>query len=92
MCFHSSEFFKKENRRVIADDFVYCFDRILDKNNLNYNDHRYLPINSIYNGAKKIKVFPVIHKARLHGSTKFGMFRKILFALPEFLFFFYRLK
>ena len=34
VCFHSSEFFKKENRRVIADDFVYSFDRILDKNNL----------------------------------------------------------
>ena len=32
--FHSSKFFKNENRRVIADDFVYSFDRILDKNNL----------------------------------------------------------
>ena len=25
---------KKENRRVIANDFIYSFDRILDKNNL----------------------------------------------------------
>ena len=78
--------------KSFSSSLAYFNKKYIPKKKLNYNDHRYLPIISIFNGAKKIKIFPVIHKARLHGSTKYGMFRKILFALPEFLFFFYRLK
>jgi len=66
-------------------------------NTINYrylknNDHRYLPIISIFNGVKKIKVFPVMHKERKFGVTKYGILKKIFFALPEFLYFYYRLK
>ena len=70
-----------------------CFKRkYIPFTNLRYNDHRYLPIISIDNEAKKIKVFTILHKKRMFGFTKYNMSRKILFALPEFLYFFYRLK
>ena len=70
-----------------------CFKiKYLSKKNLRFNDHRYLPIIAINNGVKKIKVFPVMHKKRIYGSTKYGMLKKIMFALPEFLYFFYRMK
>ena len=70
-----------------------CFKRkYIPFTNLRYNDHRYLPIISIDNEAKKIKVFTILHKKRMFGFTKYNMSRKILFAIPEFLYFFYRLK
>ena len=70
-----------------------CFKRkFISFSNLRFNDHRYLPIISIENNVKKIKVFPVLHQKRVFGLTKYGMIRKIFFALPEFLYFFYRLK
>lgn len=72
---------------------LVCFKRkYIPFVNLRYNDHRYLPIIAIDNGVKKIQVFPVMHKKRIYGFTKYGMFKKIIFALPEFLYFFYRLK
>ena len=70
-----------------------CFNvKYLFKKGLKYNDHRYFPIIAIHNKVKKVKVFPVMHKSRLYGRTKYGMFKKIIFALPEFLYFYYRLK
>ena len=72
---------------------LVCFkSKYISSKNLRYNDHRYLPIISIDNDAQKIKVFSILHKKRMFGFTKYGMFRKIFFALPEFLYFFYRLK
>ena len=72
---------------------MVCFKtKYLSKKKLKYNDHRYLPIIAIHNGIKKIKVFSVMHRPRLHGYTKYAMFRKIVFAFPEFLYFYYRLK
>ena len=44
------------------------------------------------NGAKKIKTFNVVHEKRKFGFTKYGMIKKVFFALPEFIYFFYRLK
>ena len=75
-----------------SSSLAYFDIRYIPRKNLLYNDHRYLPIISIFNGAKKIKVYPVLHKARIYGYTKYGMIKKIFLALPEFLFFFYRLK
>jgi len=61
-----------------------------------FNPVRYMGLLEIVsetiNDAKKIKVFPILHKKRLFGLTKYKMSRKIFFALPEFLYFFYRLK
>ena len=72
---------------------LVCFKRkYIPFANLRYNDHRYLPIISIENNVKKIKVFPILHRKRMFGITKYVMSRKIFFALPEFLYFFYRLK
>jgi glycosyltransferase involved in cell wall biosynthesis len=70
-----------------------CFKRkYIPKTNLHFNDHRYFPIIAIDNGVDLIKSFPVIHKRRIHGFTKYGLFKKIFFALPEFIYFYYRLK
>ena len=70
-----------------------CFKRkYIPKKNLKFNDHRYFPIIAINNGVEKIKVFPVIHKKRIYGITKYGLLKKIFLALPEFLIFYYRLK
>ena len=72
---------------------LVCYKRkYIPTKNLTNNDHRYLPIISIDNDAKKIKTFPIIHRKRKFGLTKYGMYRKFFFALPEFIYFFYRLK
>ena len=42
--------------------------------------------------SKKIKTFHVVHEKRKFGFTKYGMIKKVFFALPEFIYFFYRLK
>ena len=70
-----------------------CFNRkYIPYKNLKNNDHRYLPIIAIDNGVQKIKIFSVLHKKRIYGMTKYGMIKKLFFALPEFIIFFYRLK
>ena len=70
-----------------------CFkNKYIPFRNLFYNDHRYFPIIAIENHIKKIKVFPVTHQFRLYGHTKYRMFKKVFYAFPEFLYFFYRLK
>jgi len=70
-----------------------CFKRkYIHIKNLKYNDHRYMPIIAIDNNARKIKIFSILHKRRIYGFTKYKMSVKIIFALPEFLFFFIRLK
>ena len=72
---------------------LVCFKRkFIPFKNLSNNDHRYLPIIAINNKVKKIKVFSILHKKRKFGFTKYGMYKKIFLALPEFLYFFYRLK
>ena len=72
---------------------LVCYKRkFVSFKNLKNNDHRYLPLIAIDNNAKKIISFPILHKQRIFGKTKYGMFKKIFFALPEFLYFYYRLK
>ena len=72
---------------------MVCFKKkFISKGNLKHNDHRYLPIIAIDNGVKKIKTFPVIHEKRKFGFSKYKMFKKVFLALPEFLYFFLRLK
>ena len=72
---------------------LVCYKRkFVSFKNLKNNDHRYLPLIAIDNNAKKIISFPILHKKRIFGKTKYGMFKKIFFALPEFLYFYYRLK
>lgn len=70
-----------------------CFKtNLINEKNLILNDHRYLPLIAIRNGAKKINVFPINHEKRIYGTTKYNMAKKIIFAIPEFLFFYLRLK
>ena len=72
---------------------LVCYRRkLISYENLILNDHRYLPIIAIDNGATKIKNFQIIHKKRIYGNTKYNILKKIIFALPEFLYLFYRLK
>ena len=78
--------------KTYSSSLAYFKTKYIFKKNLKFNDHRYFPIIALHNGIKKIKVFPVMHKNRLYGFTKYRIYRKIIFALPEFLYFFYRLK
>lgn len=72
---------------------LICFKRIYIKfKNLRFNDHRYLPLIAINNGANKIKIFDTIHQKRKFGISKYKISNKILTALPEFIFFYIRLK
>jgi glycosyltransferase involved in cell wall biosynthesis len=70
-----------------------CFKRsYLSFTNLRYNDHRYFPLIAINNGARKIKIFKTIHQKRKFGESKYKIINKIFFAVPEFLFFYFRMK
>tara|TARA_A100001015_G_scaffold75323_1_gene83560 strand:- start:927 stop:1634 length:708 start_codon:yes stop_codon:yes gene_type:complete len=72
---------------------LVCFKTSFIKyKNLSFNDHRYLPLIAIDNGAKNIKIFDTIHQKRKYGVSKYKISEKIITALPEFLFFFLRLK
>ena len=72
---------------------LVCFKRkFISYKNLKNNDHRYLPLIAIDNNAKKIMAFSILHKKRIFGTTKYGMFKKVFFAFPEFVYFYLRLK
>tara|TARA_Y100000590_G_scaffold369760_1_gene431198 strand:+ start:5280 stop:5993 length:714 start_codon:yes stop_codon:yes gene_type:complete len=72
---------------------MVCYKRkFIRHKNLKKNDHRYLPLIAIENNAKKLATFPILHNKRIYGETKYGMINKIFFALPEFLYFYFRLK
>ena len=72
---------------------MVCFKKsLINGKNLKFNDHRYLPLIAINNGAKKIKVIKVVHEKRKYGVSKYNILNKIIFAIPEFLIFYFRLK
>lgn len=72
---------------------LVCFKRMyINHKNLKFNDHRYLPLIAINNGAKKIKIFDTVHQKRKFGKSKYKISTKIITAFPEFLFFYLRLK
>tara|TARA_B100000029_G_scaffold514112_1_gene615733 strand:- start:694 stop:1410 length:717 start_codon:yes stop_codon:yes gene_type:complete len=85
-------FLVKKKLKNYSSSLVFYQRKFINYKNLKINDHRYLPIIAIENGAKKIKIIPVMHKKRIFGRTKYKILKKIIFALPEFLLFFYRLR
>jgi glycosyltransferase involved in cell wall biosynthesis len=86
------EFLIRKNIKTYTSSLVCFKSKFLKRKKLIFNDHRYLPLIAMNNGAKKIKVLPINHKKRIFGVTKYSMSKKIIFALPEFLFFYIRLK
>jgi glycosyltransferase involved in cell wall biosynthesis len=56
------------------------------------NDHRYLPLIAINRGASNIREIIVSHSERLYGSSNYSLFKKIIFGIPELIFFLVRLK
>ena len=85
-------FFIKKKLKTYSSSLV-CFNRFfISAQNLKFNDHRYLPLIAINNGAKKIKIFNTIHQKRKFGKSKYKIINKILSGLPEFLFFYYRMR
>ena len=82
----------KKDLKAYSSSLVCYKKNLLNCRNLKFNDHRYLPLISIYNGANKIKVLKVIHEKRTHGFSKYSITSKVIMALPEFLIFFLRLK
>ncbi len=56
------------------------------------NDHRYLPLIAIRRGARQISEVIARHGERKWGRSKYGPVRKLLFGVPEVLFFLLRLR
>ena len=56
------------------------------------NDHRYLPLIAISRGAINIREIIVSHSERLYGSSNYSLLKKIIFGIPELVFFLIRLK
>jgi glycosyltransferase involved in cell wall biosynthesis len=56
------------------------------------NDHRYLPLIALRRGAKDIGEVIVRHNQRRYGSSKYSVFRKVFFGIPELFAFLIRLK
>ncbi len=86
------KFLIKRNIETYSSSMV-CFKKsFINGKNLRFNDHRYLPLITIDNGADKIKIINVIHEKRKYGVSKYNILTKIIFAIPEFLIFYFRLK
>ena len=51
------------------------------------NDHRYLPLIAYRRGANKIGEIIVRHNNRLYGKSKYKPFKKLIFGIPEVIFF-----
>ena len=56
------------------------------------NDHRYLPAIAISNGAKRVYYIKAKHIKRKFGVSKYNTIPKMIFGLPELIFFLLRLK
>lgn len=56
------------------------------------NDHRYLPLIAIMRGAKNVSNVLVEHGVRLAGKSKYHLFPKIIFGIPEVILFLIRCK
>ncbi len=56
------------------------------------NDHRYLPVIAISNGAKKVDYIKTKHVRRKFGYSKYNTLLKIIFGFPELISFLLRLK
>ena len=56
------------------------------------NDHRYLPLIAMHRGAQNLKEIVVKNRDRIHGSTKYGTYKKLILGIPEIFWFLARLK
>ena len=56
------------------------------------NDHRYLPLIAINRGASRIKEIVITHRERKYGKTKYKNLQRVIFGIPETIFFIMRIK
>ena len=87
-----TKFLIKVDLPTYSSSLVSYKRNLIKPYNLKYNDHRYMPLIAIFNGAKKIHIFSSIHKKRRHGQSNYSIIKKIIFGFPEFFYFFIRLK
>ncbi len=87
-----TRFLIKVDLPTYSSSLVSYKRNFIKANNLGYNDHRYMPLIAIFNGAKKVHTFSVIHRKRQYGKSNYSIVKKIFFGLPEFFYFFLRLK
>ena len=87
-----TKFLIKVDLPTYSSSLVSYKRKFIKPNNLKYNDHRYLPLIAIFNGAKKIHTFSVIHRKRRYGQSNYSIIKKIFLGFPEFFYFFIRLK
>jgi glycosyltransferase involved in cell wall biosynthesis len=87
-----TKFLIKVDLPTYSSSLVSYKRNLIKPYNLKYNDHRYMPLIAIFNGAKKIHIFSAIHKKRRYGQSNYSIIKKIIFGFPEFFYFFIRLK
>tara|TARA_A100001011_G_scaffold392898_1_gene481474 strand:- start:2633 stop:3361 length:729 start_codon:yes stop_codon:yes gene_type:complete len=87
-----TRFLIKVDLPTYSSSLVSYKRNFINAKNLKYNDHRYMPLIAIFNGAEKVHTFSVIHRKRQHGKSNYSIIKKIFFGLPEFFYFFIRLK
>ena len=76
--------------KTFTSSLVLYKTKFLKFKNLKFNDHRYLPLLAILNGARYIRVLPVKHQKRKFGESKYKVSSKIIFGPFEFIFFLMR--
>jgi len=84
--------FLKKNYPTLSSSYVVFKKKFLNLNKWIKNDHRYLPVIAISNGANKVYHLKMKHRKRKFGFTKYNTFLKILLGFPELIFFLFRLK
>lgn len=83
-------FLTKKKLKTFTSSMVLYRSKFLNFDKLSFNDHRYLPLLAILNGAKKINIVDVKHNKRIYGNSKYKIINKIIFGPFEFLFFILR--
>jgi len=66
-----------------SGSFIAFKSDYLKNLNLIENDHRYLPLIAINRGATKILTIDVDHQKRLYGSSKYSVYKKMAYGIPE---------
>ena len=75
-----------------AGSFVAFKTELIRDIPMRKHDHRFFPIIALERGAKNEGEIFVQHNARRYGQSKYNVFRKLLFGIPQVLIFLFRLK
>ncbi len=82
----------RSNYYTLSSSYIVFKKKYLNLKRWMKNDHRYLPAIAISNGAKRVYYIKAKHIKRKFGVSKYNTIPKMIFGLPELIFFLLRLK